>query len=343
MATLTEGDLRIDITDKAHVRRFDDEATHPLSHCMKAVDFIIEWEDRYWFVELKDPQNPNAREEARSQFADKLRRAQLDTDFVYKYRDTLLYEWAAGRTQKPITYMVLISLDTLDPPLLLTRQDDLRRKLPAADQGAPEWRYPIATDCLVFNIDAWNHHLGDKAAIRREVRTASPLLRPHRVDPRGAAAWAEGGGGGAGGAAGGGEGAVGGGVGDLQFVPPPYLSPYSRARHCTGVRTSTPRSTGKCRTLPVTMGQAAARATAMNGASSGSGRTPESICLAFRQSARAARSSRRLLTWAGLKPKRARQRTSRYSAISSRLTTGCRVCARWRRGARHGRRATRGQ
>ena len=167
MATLAEGDLRIDITDKADARRFDDEATHPLSHCMKAVDFIIEWEDRYWFVELKDPQNPNARKEARSQFFHKLLRAQLDTDFVYKYRDTLLYEWAAGRARKPITYIVLIALDGLDPPLLLTRQDDLRRKLPAAGQGAPDWKHPLVTDCLVLNMDAWNRHLSEGATVWR--------------------------------------------------------------------------------------------------------------------------------------------------------------------------------
>lgn len=168
MSTLAEGNLRIDIADNADAWRFDDEATHPLSHCMKAVDFIIEWEDRYWFLELKDPQNPNAREEAQSQFVRRLRRAQLDTDFVYKFRDSLLYEWAAGRARKPITYIVLIALDSLDPPLLLTRQDDLRRKLPAAGQGAPEWNHPLVTDCLVLNMDAWNRHLSKEASVRRE-------------------------------------------------------------------------------------------------------------------------------------------------------------------------------
>lgn len=167
MTTLTEGDLRIDVADEADVRRFDDEASHPLSHCMKAVDFVIEWEDRYWFVELKDPQNPNAREDARSQFVQELRRARLDTDFVYKYRDTLLYEWAAGRAQKPITYLVLVALDTLDPPLLLTRQDELRRKLPAAGQGAPEWQHSLVTDCLFLNMDSWNRHLAGKGTVSR--------------------------------------------------------------------------------------------------------------------------------------------------------------------------------
>lgn len=167
MVTVAEGDLRIDVTDKADVRRFDDEATHSLSHCMKAVDFVIEWEDRYWFVELKDPQAPNAREEARNQFVRDLQRAQLDSDFVYKYRDTLLYEWASGRAQKPITYVVLVALDTLDSALLLTRQDDLRRKLPAAGQGAPEWQQPIVTECLFLNLEAWNRHLSGEAIIRR--------------------------------------------------------------------------------------------------------------------------------------------------------------------------------
>lgn len=39
-------------------RKFDDEAAHGLSHCMKAVDFIIELPERLLFVEFKDPENP---------------------------------------------------------------------------------------------------------------------------------------------------------------------------------------------------------------------------------------------------------------------------------------------
>ncbi|MGC8733127.1 MAG: hypothetical protein ACP5RC_12855, partial [Halothiobacillaceae bacterium] len=60
MTVLAEGDLQITLPAGVVGRKFDDEASHGLSHCMKAVDFIIELEDRTYFVEFKDPENPNA-------------------------------------------------------------------------------------------------------------------------------------------------------------------------------------------------------------------------------------------------------------------------------------------
>ena len=55
MTVLREGDLQITINDAIEARKFDDEASHGLSHCMKAVDFVVELPDRYLFIEVKDP------------------------------------------------------------------------------------------------------------------------------------------------------------------------------------------------------------------------------------------------------------------------------------------------
>lgn len=44
--TLTEGTLQFTFNDVAGGGRFDGR-THGLSHCMKAVDFIVELTDRY--------------------------------------------------------------------------------------------------------------------------------------------------------------------------------------------------------------------------------------------------------------------------------------------------------
>jgi len=60
MTTLAEGDLQIALPAGAAGRKFDDGATHGLSHCMKAVDFIVELEDRILFIEFKDPDHPTA-------------------------------------------------------------------------------------------------------------------------------------------------------------------------------------------------------------------------------------------------------------------------------------------
>ena len=62
MTTLREGNLQITFPQGAKVRRFDDRASHGLSHCMKAVDFIVEEVNRTSFIELKDPDHPNAKQ-----------------------------------------------------------------------------------------------------------------------------------------------------------------------------------------------------------------------------------------------------------------------------------------
>ena len=54
---LTEGDLQITFNNVIVCRKFDDRLAHGLSHCMKAVDFIVELHDRY---EVKDPLDPQA-------------------------------------------------------------------------------------------------------------------------------------------------------------------------------------------------------------------------------------------------------------------------------------------
>ena len=77
----------------------------------------------------------------------------VDKDLIYKYRDSLLYERAAGRGEKPIKYLVLIASDALEAAHLLSRQEALNRKLPLRGPGGQSWfarlsrvvRYSIST------------------------------------------------------------------------------------------------------------------------------------------------------------------------------------------------------
>ena len=58
------------------------------------------------------------------------------------------------RSPAEISYYVIAASTTLDDPQLLTRTDDLKRKLPV---GAPaEWVRAMVHDCRVFNIAKWN-------------------------------------------------------------------------------------------------------------------------------------------------------------------------------------------
>lgn len=158
MTTLTEGNLTITFPNSASVRRFDDN-NHGLSHCMKAVDFIVELPDRYLFIEFKDPNHPKSRDEHRSEWVKKFLAGNIDEDFKNKYRDSFLYEYASARANKPIYYYVLVALDTLTEPDLLLRTDNLKRKLPLDGPSSGVWKQKIVTGCAVFNISTWNRFL----------------------------------------------------------------------------------------------------------------------------------------------------------------------------------------
>lgn len=173
MSVLSEGDLRISVPPEAvSGRRFDGKG-HGLSHCMKAVDFVIEFADRYLFLEIKDPDgSPSPR--ARAEFLRNLESGSLDEDLKYKYRDSFLYEWAAGRADKPVDYFVLIASRNLDSAQLLRRRDTLRKKLPAGLPFPSPWKRPILRACGVFNIASWNRRF---PGLRAERASAKPSGR----------------------------------------------------------------------------------------------------------------------------------------------------------------------
>ena len=155
MTTLIEGDLRLSFRDADSGRKFDG-GEHGLSHCMKAVDFIVEFDDRYLFIEVKDPDDPEATQERKENFRLRLLGGELDDDLKIKFRDSFLYEWACGRADKPVHYYVLIALDGMAEPALSDRTDALKRQLPLDGPLSRPWRRPFVGGCAVFNLDSWN-------------------------------------------------------------------------------------------------------------------------------------------------------------------------------------------
>ena len=175
MSSLTEGELEFVFEGAVSARKFDGH-DHGLTHCMKAVDFIIEFTDKYLFVEVKDPQDSRATEQNRREWIEQFTSGRLDHSLKYKYRDSFLYEWAAGRCDKPIVYVVLIALDSLDGALMLSRQDQLRRILPKSGPGSQPWVRPIVQECVVLNIASWNRTLQDCSVRRRAPAVAGEQL-----------------------------------------------------------------------------------------------------------------------------------------------------------------------
>ena len=158
MTILQERGVRIEFPGALNGRKFDDGATHGLSHCMKAVDFIVELPDQILFVEVKDPPDPaSLPPHVKADYVKCLLSGAEDADFYYKYRDSFLYEWAADRTDKPIYYLVLVAFDRLTAADLLARTDALKRKLPVSPAAPADWKRSLVAGCSVFNLSAWNN------------------------------------------------------------------------------------------------------------------------------------------------------------------------------------------
>ena len=156
MTVFTEGNLKITFNNVVTVRKFDG---HGLT-CMKAVDFLVELQDRFLFIELKDPQSAPS-QQLINEYIERFQNQQLDQDLKYKYRDSFLYEWTARRANKDCYYYVLVALKILKSAQLLQRTDALKRALPEGLPSQSQWTRPIVHGCGVFNICKWNRRFPD--------------------------------------------------------------------------------------------------------------------------------------------------------------------------------------
>ncbi len=156
-----EDDLEVSFAGADHARKFDDEQRHGLLFSMKAVDFIVELPDSFLFVEFKDPMHPSAMGSDVTEFVRRFQSGQLDSDFIYKFRDTFLYELASGRANKPIFYLLLVTLDGQDAALLGPRAIALNQKLPSGIPSTASWQRALVQGCLVLNIQTWQQHFPD--------------------------------------------------------------------------------------------------------------------------------------------------------------------------------------
>ena len=172
MTVFHEGDLEVYFAGAISARRFDD-SDHGLSHCMKAVDFVVELRDRYLYIEFKDPKHPRSRPLDRKKFASRFQSGELDEELKVKFRDTFLYEWASGRADKPVFFLVLVALEGQDVRLLGPRAASLRRNLPTGKAASGNWIRPIAHDAAFFNIASWNSHMQNFRVMHRSTNSGS--------------------------------------------------------------------------------------------------------------------------------------------------------------------------
>jgi hypothetical protein len=171
---LTEGDLEFDFSAAILSEQFDNPETHKLSHCMKAVDFIVEWDREFWFVEVKNPSKssipPEMKRDKLNDFISKVNNETLfSNELGPKVKDSFLYLHLSDRLpEKPIKYLVLIAIGTPDPALLLRATECLKRSscLPGPERG--KWKKPYLDGIMVFNEQTWNERLKQCPVSRKQ-------------------------------------------------------------------------------------------------------------------------------------------------------------------------------
>lgn len=160
MTVFDEGALRFTFPGDATVRKFDGPE-HGLSRCMKAVDFIIDHDGQHIYLEVKDPDHPNAQQAARDNFIREMLSDKLAGALFGKLRDSLLYEYCSGRGRYPVVYAILIALETLTEPELLPLRSRIERAIPSLGPNDRPWVRPLVSGCEVFTLATWNRLMPD--------------------------------------------------------------------------------------------------------------------------------------------------------------------------------------
>ncbi len=161
MKTLQEEDLLFDVSSAINAEKFDDDAIHGADSTMKRVDIIIEEKNKVIFLEVKDPDIPGATNPEK--LKQNLQGGNLIPELAGKYRDSLLFTHFRGGFDKPIHYVVLISMASLDDALILNKTDVLRSAIPISHQ---QWNQDCADSCVILKLDTYKKVFGDHSVWR---------------------------------------------------------------------------------------------------------------------------------------------------------------------------------
>ena len=157
--TLREDDLIFSFDGAIDEIRFDDSAH--ATDTIQPVDFLVEFDDYYRFIEVKDPDCPNPTNvEA---FRQKLQSGELIRKLAGKYRDTFFSFGFQQKPQKEIQYVVVLAMSELTPAQLLSRAGQLQKAIPIRH---PNWKVESVAACNIFNLDQYLERFGEGSVTR---------------------------------------------------------------------------------------------------------------------------------------------------------------------------------
>lgn len=163
---LTEREPEFDFRSAILSCQLDKQGKHKMAHCMKTVDFIVEWPDEFWFLEVKDPScskiPDNLKSEEIDEFVSKIKnRTLFSHELGPKLKDSFLYLYLRGRLpSKNLKYLVLLTIPIDDPPGFLGFcTDELKRSCCLLGPENPTWHNQYIKNVLIFNEHSWNYFL----------------------------------------------------------------------------------------------------------------------------------------------------------------------------------------
>jgi hypothetical protein len=167
-----EREIVLDCTRAQFVWNFDESGKWAMSHCMKGVDFLVEWETEVWLVEVKDPSLSTIPEQHKqnqiNEFKDKFKSNTLfSQELGPKAKDSFLYLYLENSFQdKKLLYFVLLEMEELDAVILERKTQVLEKCAGILGPHGTPWKNRYIDAAAVFNLEKWNKHLPECPAAR---------------------------------------------------------------------------------------------------------------------------------------------------------------------------------
>ena len=103
-----ESDYQFDFTNSINVYESDKKSYNDLPD----VDFVVETEVNYFFIEIKNPDNIKAKEKSKSEFLSELHENLHPYKIADKFKSMLLRKWALGADyEKPILCVYILEFN----------------------------------------------------------------------------------------------------------------------------------------------------------------------------------------------------------------------------------------
>lgn len=163
-----EGDLYFDFSKAIQVTNFDRSGMgHHLSvYKLKAVDFILEDKETYYFIEVKDPNNPKIPLAHQEKNKEEFLKDNLSKKLLKKFEDSLFFQsMDTGIPNKKFLYIILLCLNNIDVTVHFpTLKDELIATNPILIGGKKGWKKGF--DIIFLNLELWNKYFPKYPVVR---------------------------------------------------------------------------------------------------------------------------------------------------------------------------------